>query len=1563
MRSYLRLLWLLVFSLLMAGLPVQAQDPPGQPTSVGVAIVVNSAEDAGDPDTGDGICDTKGKRNPPTDYSGLCTLRAAIQTANATSALDAITFNGPMTIQPATVMASINYPVAIDGGGQVILDGSLLGMNSGLAAYTNGGGSTIQGLTIRKFGGWGVLLADNVGGSTVQNNIIRENGTGVSASSSSPNNTIVDNTIVLNTSNGVYLASNNNIVKANQIGSDGSQDLGNAGHGVYVASANANLIGSATRIGVGGACAGDCNLISGNGGSGVRLSQGTDHSKGLNNIVRGNFIGTNRAGTAAIPNDGNGILATGDYNQLLGNLISGNGAAGSIGGNHGINLDAGAIGNVALGNLIGAAIDGKSALGNFGAGINVFYANQNLIGVGPLAAASLSAPPATCQGDCNVILGNSAGISITQAVSPGLNQVVGNFIGVSADGESAPGNRGNGLFMQGMTLTVISNVIGGNDGNGVEILGVAVGTPLPINSHKIQGNHIGVGPDGEAFMGNQGHGILINRSADNWIGGLAEGEGNLIAHNGYNGNRDGVVIVEVSGPSQAIANRILGNRIYENGGSNGIGIDLRGDGPTPNDAGDGDLGPNQVQNYPVISRVRGATVVGELDSAPSSTFRLEFYGSDACSPTGFGQGKTLLGAFDVTTDADGLATFEQALTTPPGTQRLTATATDPEGNTSEFSACYASLVVNSTGDASDAAWDGFCNTGQLNANGDPECTLRAALEEASFAQGLSTVLFDIPFTTGFATIAPQSRLPDVNNPLFIDGSSQPGVEIMLHGADAGDEVDGLRFYGGGSTVRGLTVIGFDGYGLAFYQTGDNVIVGNRIGVEPMGFANGNGRAGIAILSGDNNRIGGSTPAEANVIGANGGRTGSSGIFIDRLSRGNQILGNYIGVLPDGTVRGNDLAGIYIDRSPDNVIGVGAAPLKIAMTRSNVIGGGRYGIILAGLAAIHNQILGNYIGVNPAGTGAAANMEWGVVVDNAPSNFVAYNVISGNGAADVAGAEVGSGDGVILNGAGASQNVVTANHIGLDPTGTAALGNQRSGVRIEQARQNTVSFNRIAGNGASGVTLHGASATANLIHSNSIGLNGAGNGAIPNQADGITVDGSPGNTFGGVDQANQIVGNIGHGIHIQGDGAADNLVTGNRIGVNPAQGSPLPNGGDGVRISAGASGNTIGGLAAGDADANIIGGNAGDGVRLDGAGTTNNRVAGNFIGLLPDGETPLANQGHGVQIANGASSNSVGGAVSDHANRIAFNGGDGVYVAAGTGNALWQNQIWRNGGLGIDLGGSGVTPNDALDGDVGPNQLQNYPILASVQAVGGEHVLKGSLSSRANMTYTLEFFANRHCDPSGFGEGEIPVARVGVVTGGDGWAGFTFTTTMTFTHPVSFTLTATDPNHNSSEFSPCAGASVEAAFTPTTGGVLAADDITVTVPTGSVGEDVTLALLPLAAPAHAAPAGMTFAGRAFLLTAFVGGVQQEGYVFPQPVLLSLTYADADVAGLDENALTLQIWDGGAWVDAATTCTPPAAYSRQPEQNRLGVHICHLSEYALMEAPAPPVRWIYLPLVLR
>ena len=1569
MKPYRRLTWLLMLALLLAALPAQAQDTPTAPDAPQAYISVNSLGDEADADTGDGICDTTGKRSPATPYSGICTLRAAIQTANNTPAKDTIGFRVTGMIQPTTSAGrAMFFPVEIDGLGLVTLDGSLLpaGTNhAGLALFENGGGSTIQGLTIRKFSGWGVLVGDEVGGSTIQSNTIRENGMGIQLGSDAPTNTVASNVIVLNsglTGNGIIVNSNGNTIKGNKIGADGVQDQGNAGNGIQVYGAN-NVIGAATGIAVGGACTGDCNLIAGNDINGIEIGQGTDPASGSNNIVRGNFIGANLAGAAAIPNDSNGISTNGDANSIIGNLIAGNGSASPFDGAHGVYLEAGATANVVRGNLIGVAIDGATRLGNYDAGIFMDSANQNVIGADAVDAAEtgiIAAPPATCTGDCNIILGNRAGISITQAVAPGLNKIIGNFIGVAANGAAA-GNQGNGIFMQGMNMTVASNVIAGNGGNGVEILGVSVGDPQPTNAHIIQGNYIGVGVDGMSSAGNHGHGILITRSADNWIGGTVAGQGNIIAYNGswLDSIYDGVVVV---GPS-AVNNRILRNSIFDNGSwLDGQGIDLENDGPTPNDgAGDPDTSANLRQNYPVLTRVQGATVTGVLTSTANTTFRLEFFGSPQCGPTGYGQGKDFLGSFDVTTDANGVAAFQQALTTAPAGRIVTATATDADGNTSEFSACYGGLIVNTIGDAQDSnPWDGVCNTGATVANGDPECTLRAAIQEANHNEDTSTIIFDIPTATGSPRIMPDSALPNVTQPVVIDGRTQPGGAVIVSGSGAGAAATGLSLGGGASQVRGLSIVNFQDYGIELTTKHNNIIAGNWIGVEPEGWSGGNGRAGIFVGSNDN-RIGGATAADRNVIGANGARTGASGITVASYAASNQILGNWIGVLPDGTVRGNDLAGIYLDGSPNNVIG-GAPTARIGSCSGacNVIGGNRYGVMVTLATATANQIVGNFIGLTASGS-AAPNTEWGVIIDNAGANTVSQNVVAGNGPSDVRAAALTNGDGVVLNGSGATGNTVSQNTIGLGADG-AALPNARHGVWVEQAPNNTIASNVIGGNGGSGVTIHGAAATGNVVHSNRIGVDPLGAAARPNGGGGVTIDAAPGNTVGSVTagQGNLISGNTGDGVQITGDGAQNNIVTGNRIGVNQADTAALPNTGDGVRVAGSAAANTIGGAQAGSNDANVIVGNGGAGVQIDGAGTINNVVAGNFIGVLADESTAMANASHGVYISGGANSNTIGAAVAAHANAIARNGGAGIHVALGMNNALWNNRIWRNTLLGIDLGTAGMTPNDPLDPDTGPNLLQNFPLLTSVQLAGDTVILKGTLESTRTTTFLLEFIGNRECDASGFGEGEIPLGRAEVTTDANGWASFTYVPTATVTGPMSFTVTATDPNRNTSEFSPCAGPSTEAVITPAGGGALSANGVTVTVPAGGVAADVTLALEPLAAPVNAAPEGMGFGGLAFLLNAFVGGAPQQNFTFQQPVHVTVQYSDAAIAGMDESTLTLQYWNGTTWGDAATTCTPASVYDRQPATNQLGVDICHLTPYALM---GPASLELYLPVIAR
>src|SRR5207237_530376 len=126
----------------------------------------------------------------------------------------------------------------------------------------------------------------------------------------------------------------------------------------------------------------------------------------------------------------------------------------------------------------------------------------------------------------------------------------------------------------------------------------------------------------------------------------------------------------------------------------GIGIDLSTDGffdgVTVNNANNVDAGSNHLQNYPVLLAATSGpstAVAGTLNSVPGTTFTLDFYASAAPNPALYGDGQRYLGSGTVTTNASGNVFFQLSVggATAAG-EYLTATATDPAGNTSEFSA-------------------------------------------------------------------------------------------------------------------------------------------------------------------------------------------------------------------------------------------------------------------------------------------------------------------------------------------------------------------------------------------------------------------------------------------------------------------------------------------------------------------------------------------------------------------------------------------------------------------------------------------------------------------------------------------------------------------------------------------------------------------------------------------------------------------------------------------------------------------------------------------------------------
>ena len=264
----------------------------------------------------------------------------------------------------------------------------------------------------------------------------------------------------------------------------------------------------------------------------------------------------------------------------------------------------------------------------------------------------------------------------------------------------------------------------------------------------------------------------------------------------------------------------------------------------------------------------------------------------------------------------------------------------------------------------------------------------------------------------------------------------------------------------------------------------------------------------------------------------------------------------------------------------------------------------------------------------------------------------------------------------------------------------------------------------------------------------------------------------------------------NGVGISGTGATGNKIEGNFIGTDASGTQDLGSNGDGVTIFE-APNNTVGGTVAGTR--NTISGNELHGVFIYGTGATGNKVEGNFIGTKKDGTGSLGNGGNGAAITT--PNNTVGGTVAGARNMISGNSNGVVISGTGaTGNRVLSNSIFSNLWLGIDLNNDGATANDDKDPDVGPNNLQNFPVLTSAKSSRKGTTVKGTLNSTAGTTFTLQFFSGPAMDL----EGKKFLGQTSVTTDASGNASFTFKAKKKAAGEA--TATAADPNGNTSEFS-------------------------------------------------------------------------------------------------------------------------------------------------------------------
>jgi uncharacterized repeat protein (TIGR01451 family) len=625
-----------------------------------------------------------------------------------------------------------------------------------------------------------------------------------------------------------------------------------------------------------------------------------------------------------------------------------------------------------------------------------------------------------------------------------------------------------------------------------------------------------------------------------------------------------------------------------------------------------------------------------------------------------------------------------------------------------------------------------------NTNDSGAGSLRQAILDANGTAGTDTITFNIALPP--FTIQPASALPPITESVTIDGTSQPGFTST--------PIIELNGSGAGAGVNGLRV-----------TSGSSTIKGLVIN-----------------------------------------RFSDNGILLQ--SNGNTIQGNFIGTDVSGIVDlGNGLDGVTIVDAANNTIGGTAAGARNLISGNNF-----YGVRITGSTATGNQVRGNLIGTDINGTTALGNATGGVFIFNAPNNTIGgtaagtRNIISGNTLSS-------SSNGVEISGSTSTGNLVQGNFIGTKIDGTTALSNGGNGVLItSSASNNTVggstlgSGNIISGNSSDGVEIVGSTTTGNLVRGNFLGTDFTGTASLSNNGNGVLINAATNNTIGGTTilEGNLISGNILDGIRIT-NSATGNQAQGNFIGTNTTGTAALANTLNGVFIN-NSPNNTIGGTTVGAR--NLISGNSSDGVEILGSAATGNLIRGNFIGTDATGTTAIANTGNGVFLTSSAANNVIGGTTPGTANTIAFNGGDGLFTNAGTGNAFSRNALFSNTGLGIDLGANGVTPNDVGDADVGANNLQNFPILSSANSSGGNTTILGSFNSTSSTAFALEFFSNSVCDPSGSGEGANFIGSTNVTTDGSGNASINVTFPTIIPTGQFITATATDPLNNTSEFSAC-----------------------------------------------------------------------------------------------------------------------------------------------------------------
>ncbi len=1217
-----------------------------------------------------------------------------------------------------SVIANGGDGISIDASSSNFIGGSAPGDRNYIS------GNAGNGLLITDGSSFNSVFGNTIG-LNVNGTIAGNSADGILIAAGAHNNFVGQfvgsgNIISGNTKNGVEITGDpsiNNDVQFNWIGLDntGAGAAANGGDGLLLTGGS-----SLTNV--------TDNVISGNSKNGVHISDSQS------NTFTNNWIGPAAFGGGAVANGGDGVLVEGasfnnDFNSSIGpNVISGNKGNGVE-----LLLTTGQV-LYFSGNYVGTDLAGVSALGNEKDGILMNQASFEFIGKD------------------NVISGNALnGIEIlgVGAHFANGNLIQNNFIGVDVAGQFAVPNGGDGVLISGSASfnDIRENLISGNAGNGVEILGDGTGV---TNNNYIVKNFIGLDSNGNYAIQNGGDGVLIKGGAQNNLIGEAtiSGLGNFISGNRKNG-------IEIEGTDTT------GNTVEQNY----IGLDVTGLVAIGNQesgvlidegAQNNTIGGSTSDSRNVIS---GNLQYGvKIQGAATNTVENNYIGTDVSGAVALGN------SFDGISIDEGASgnLIQYSLISGNGWSGVHVSGTDSVNNVIQFN--QIGLKVKGDGSLGNGAngviIESYADGTQIFSN----------IISGNTANGIEVA--GVVYSTRIA--ANIIGLDPFLSTAF--GNGQNGV-LLLGGPK--DTIIGSAVSGENNVI---SANGGNGVMISGFGSDNNSVYNNIIGLGEDAFGNtlgmGNALDGVKVDSGALGNIIGSITAPVNVISANLG----NGIHISSAGYVS-VYNNYIGIDSSATIPfGNGNDGILIDAGSYQV-GVGAgsgAPANIiagnihngveikdsttseivvsgnyigfdnisfmignggdgvlinAGANSNTIGGrnagdGNFisgnagnGVHITGSGTRYNTVLGNVIGLTSTNT-ALGNALDGVLVDESASlNYIgdytnAGNFISGN---------LKNGVHIKL----ASENYIRKNYIGLDTSGTFSIANGADGVLVEvQATLNEVAGNTISGNSLNGVEVYAGK--SNLIIGNIIGMDATGSFFVGNKFDGILLDqDSALNTIGGnaVGEGNLISGNGANGVHISGITTTDNKVYGNMIGLN-FLGSPFyGNAKDGVLIDGSSSRNYIGDGQSGAG--NVIAGNLGNGVEITDQAHAN-YVLGNFIGTDAGGNSGIGNRKEGVLIDDGYN-NQIGGSGLGEGNVISGNLLNGVHLTTSltSGNEIKGNFIGSDpsGAAALSNGINGVLIDaGAINNTVGGDATTGEGNVISGNKGDGVHI-EASSSNR------------------------------------------------------------------------------------------------------------------------------------------------------------------------------------------------------------------------------------------